>query len=90
MSFYNQRSSKTRAVEDCGAAGVEPLRALQCSYGGEGQITLGQMGLSEDTLGHIGRNGYPFLEHIWERWHCLSGDQRAGWVAPSPSPAPQQ
>ena len=33
---------------------------------------------SEDPLDCIGRGGSPFLECIWERWHCLSGDKRPG------------
>lgn len=40
--------------------------------------SLRLMAGSEDPLGYTGRYGSPFLENIWERWHLLSGDKRAG------------
>ena len=32
---------------------------------------------SEDPLGCTGTDNFLFLEHLWERCHCLSGDKRA-------------
>lgn len=32
---------------------------------------------STDPLGYIERDSSPYLECIWERWHCLSRDKRA-------------
>lgn len=34
--------------------------------------------LSEDPLGCTGGDSTLFLEHVRERWHCLSRDKRAG------------
>lgn len=73
-SFYKQWSSKSEIVEVCAITGVEPGRYR----GGLWRTAEAQewTAWSKGPLGCTGRP-FPFLECIWETWHCLSRDKRA-------------
>ena len=75
LSVYNQWSSKLGVLEFPTMAGVEPSEHCSSPMEKEGR-SLGTGGI-EDPHGQTGRDISLSLEHIWERWLCLSGDKRA-------------
>ena len=75
-SFYKPRSSKTKVLEVYDIAGwslvgILVLLWIRRAEGPE----VNRMG-SGSLESHWERQ-FPFLECIWERWHCLSRDHRA-------------
>lgn len=58
----------------CGPCGAQWV--LQCSYGEGWQKAQEQVAKSEVPMGCTGREDSLFLDCFWERWHCLSEDQR--------------